>query len=129
MEKLVIPPGYQQVMPYLILPRAEGFLPFMKKVFGATEKYKAMRDDTNIMHGELQVGESTIMYASSTDQIQPHTAGLFIYVPNADETYEKALAEGAESVMKMSDQSYGRSGGVRDPFGNVWWITTDKAGS
>jgi PhnB protein len=66
MENLILPTGYQQVMPYLILTGAERFLAFMQNVFGATEKYKAMRDETHIMHAELQVGESTIMYASST---------------------------------------------------------------
>ena len=110
-------------MPYLVLDNAEGFLAFMETVFGATEKYKAMRDETRIAHAELQVGECTIMYASSTDQWKAHTAGMFIYVADADVTYEKALIEGAVSVMEMSDQSYGRTGGVKDPFGNVWWIT------
>jgi PhnB protein len=124
MEKPLIPEGYQQVMPYLILQNAGDFFDFMEKVFGATEKYKAMRDETRIAHAELQVGESTIMYASSTDQWKTQTAGMFIYVANADETYARALAEGAVSVMQMSDQSYGRTGGVVDPFGNVWWITS-----
>jgi PhnB protein len=126
MEKLSIPAGYQQVMPYLILQHAQDFLAFMQKVFGATEKYKAMRDETTIAHAELQIGESTIMFASSTDQWRTQTAGLFVYVANADETYQRALAEGASSVTEMADQPYGRSGGVTDPFGNVWWITSVK---
>ena len=111
-------------MPYLILPNAGDFFNFMHKVFGATEKYKAMRDETRIAHAELQVGESTIMYASSTEQWKTQTAGLFIYVANADKTYALALSEGAVSATEMSDQPYGRTGGVIDPFGNVWWITT-----
>ena len=56
--------------------------------------------------------------------IQP--AGMFVYVEDADETYHKALAEGAKSIMPPSDQEYGRSGGVIDPFGNTWWPTTGK---
>src|SRR4051812_26374373 len=111
MQNVSIPAGYQQVMPYLVLQDAQNFLDFMQKVFGATEKYTAMRDETKIAHGELQIGESTIMYANSTDQWAPKTAGMFVYVPNADETYQKALAEGATSLTEMSNQSYGRSGG------------------
>lgn len=124
MENLAIPGGYQRVMPYLIIKNATDFYNFMQKVFEATEKMKIMRNDSHIMHAELQIGESIIMFADSTDEIKTHTAGLFVYVNDADETYNKALQEGATSVMPMSNQEYGRSGGVQDPFGNVWWITS-----
>jgi len=126
MENLSIPAGYQQVMPYLVLHDAQGFLTFMQKVFGATEKYRAMRDETKIAHAELQLGESTIMFAESTDQWKTQNAGMFVYVSNADETYAKALGEGATTVTAMSDQPYGRSGGIKDPFGNTFWITSVK---
>lgn len=126
MEKLTIPDGYQRVMPYLIIKNATVFFDFMQKVFGATEKMKIMRDATHIMHGELQIGESTVMFADSNEQFAPQNAGLFVYVQDADETYNKALEEGAIVVTAMSNQDYGRSGGVADPFGNVWWITGIK---
>lgn len=124
MDELNIPQGYQRVMPYLVVQNATAFFDFMQKVFGATEKYRSMRDEAKIAHAELQIGESTIMFADSTEQWKTQTAGLFVYVNDADETYNKALAEGATSVMEISDQSYGRSGGIMDPLGNVWWITS-----
>lgn len=126
MENLAIPEGYQRVMPYLIIKNAASFFNFMQKVFDATEKMRIMRDDTHIMHAELQVGESTIMYADSNEEYPPRTTGLFVYVSDADEAYNKALEEGASVVTAMSNQDYGRSGGVTDPFGNVWWITGVK---
>lgn len=126
MEKVTIHTGYQTVMPYLVIKDATGFFNFMQKVFDAAEKVKIMRDDTHVMHGELQIGESTIMFADSTEEFKTQTAGLFVYVQDADETYSKALEEGATSLTAMSNQDYGRSGGVTDPFGNVWWITSVK---
>ena len=45
---------------------------------------------------------------------------------NADESYKKAIDEGATTVMELSDQDYGRTCGVSDPFGNTWWITSVK---
>ena len=126
MENLAVPPGFQRVMPYLVINNATAFFIFMKKVFDAAEKIKIMRDDTHIMHGELQIGESTIMFADSTEDFKVQTAGLFVYVQDADETYNKALEEGATSLTEISDQDYGRTGGVTDPFGNVWWITSVK---
>jgi uncharacterized glyoxalase superfamily protein PhnB len=47
-----------------------------------------------------------------------------VYSKNGDETFRKAIEKGAKVVMEMEDKSYGRSGGVEDPFGNTWWITT-----
>lgn len=126
MENLAIPQGHQRIMPYLIIKNATVFFNFMQKVFDATEKMKIMRDARHIMHAELQIGESTIMFADSTEELKPQTAGLFVYVQDADETYNKALEEGATSVTPMSNQDYGRSGGVADSFGNVWWITGIK---
>jgi PhnB protein len=126
MKKLVIPEGYQQLMPYLIVKGAGDFLRFAEKVFGAVERHKHMRTETLIMHAEIVIGDSVIMVADSTEQFAPRPAGLFIYVSDADKTFAKALAEGASVVMDMADQSYGRSGGVLDPFGNTWWLTTNN---
>ncbi|RYF92059.1 MAG: VOC family protein, partial [Chitinophagaceae bacterium] len=63
MDPVTFPKGYNQVMPYLILEDATSFQNFMQKVFGATEKMKVLRDDKTIMHGELQLGDSVIMFA------------------------------------------------------------------
>ncbi|GAB2799079.1 VOC family protein [Rhabdobacter roseus] len=120
-----IPPGHQTVMPYLILPNARGFADFVQAVFRATLGPTTLRDDdTTIMHGEVKIGESTLMFAEATDQWAPQPASLFVYVENTDETYQLALAQGATSVMEPADRDYGRSGGVADPFGNSWWITS-----
>jgi len=121
-----IPEGYQRIMPYLIVEGASDFFNFMIAVFGAKEKMKVMRDETTIMHAELLIGESTIMFADSSHQYPPQTAGLFIYVDDADETYGQALATGAVSVLEPVDQDYGRTSGVKDPWGNTWWITSVK---
>ena len=49
---------------------------------------------------------------------------LYLYVPDCDAAYAKAIAVGAE-VMEPMDKFYGdRSGGVLDPFGNQLWFGT-----
>jgi len=123
METLNIPDGYNQVMPYLILEGAAGFMEFTQKVFGAAEKFKTMRDENVIMHAEISIGQSVIMIADATEQYSRQNANLFIYVANCNDTYQNALNNGAVTLMPPADQSYGRSCGVTDPFGNTWWIT------
>jgi uncharacterized glyoxalase superfamily protein PhnB len=119
-----IPAHYQTVMPYLIVKNAAGFMEFMKNIFGAEEIHKVMRDKDTIMHGEIIIGESMIMFADSTPEFGERPAGMFIYVKDADATYHKALAAGAKGTMPPADQPYGRSCGITDPFGNDWWPTS-----
>lgn len=68
------------------------------------------------------------MLADSTEKFSVRTAGLFIYVDDADDTFKKAIDTGATTVAAVADQAYGRSGGVQDPYGNVWWITSMNKG-
>jgi uncharacterized glyoxalase superfamily protein PhnB len=119
-----IPEGYQTVMPYLILKNAAAFIEFTQKVFNAKVLNKHMRDDTIIIHAEVKIGDSIIMFADSTEQYAQQPTGFFIYVDDADDVYNNALANGASAVTPVSDQPYGRSGGAKDAFGNTWWITT-----
>lgn len=118
------PAYYRTVMPYLILENAETFLDFTQKVFGAEVKMKN-EDEEGIRHAEIVIGDSTIMIGQSGGQWAPQPAGLYINVDNADKTYEKAIEEGATTVMELSNQDYGRTGGVKDPCGNTWWITSE----
>lgn len=127
MKTLHIPEGYQQVMPHLILKGAADFIKFMKDVFDAVEKMRHKRDEYIIVHAEITIGGCVIMCADATDAFEPRTGSFFIYVADADATYNKAIASGATPIMPISNQSYGRSGGVTDPFGNQWWITTQVA--
>jgi len=127
MPHINFPADYQQVMPYLILKNAAGFMQFMKEVFGAREKAMHMRDEQTIMHGEITVGSCVIMFAEATDQYAAETGGFFIYVTDADATYALALEKGATSVMPPADQPYGRSCGVKDFCGNTWWVTSQNA--
>ena len=119
-----IPEGYQQIMPYLIIKNATAFYEFAKKVFDAEEKYRVMRTETLLMHGEISINGNHIMFADATEDYHEQTAGIFIYVDDCDTVYQKALDNGASITTPPSDQPYGRSAGVKDPFGNTWWLTS-----
>ncbi len=119
-----IPETHQAIMPYLILQNAADFLRFTANVFGASETVKQLREDgVSVMHAEIMINGSTIMPAEPTSQWKASDGHLFIYIENADHTYKKALDAGASSMMEPNDRDYGRTCGITDPFGNVWWIT------
>jgi len=123
-----VPSGHQMVMPYLMLKDASKFIPFTETVFGAQVNPGTLRtrDDGKLMHAEVMIGGCTIMFSDSSEQWPEQTANLFIYVDNADQAFKKAIDAGSTVVMELSDQDYGRTCGVSDPFGNVWWITAVK---
>ena len=118
-----IPPQYNRVMPYMIIPNAAAFIVFMKEVFGAEEQILVPRSEGVIMHGELRIGDAVIMFADVTPEFTARPAGIFIYVDNVEGTYKKAIAAGATSVMEPMQQPYGFTCGFKDAFGNDWWPT------
>ena len=113
-------------MPYLMMEDAAGFIDFVKAVFGAEMTHQDMRDGI-VGHCEANLGGSTIMFSQSRDEWTPQTANMFVYVEDADAIYAKAVEHGSTTVTAPADQDYGRSCGVTDPFGNVWWITSVAA--
>ena len=119
-----IPEGHQAVMPYLMMEDPAGFIEFTKNVFDAELTHHSKRDDGSAQHCEINIGGSTIMFSNSRDEWKPATANMFVYVDSADTRYEKALKAGSLKIMEPADQDYGRSCGITDPFGNVWWITS-----
>jgi PhnB protein len=55
----------------------------------------------------------------------PMPTMFYMYVPDCDAAYRRALTAGATSVSEPVDQPYGdRSGTVKDAFGNTWYIST-----
>lgn len=119
------PDYYRTVMPYLVLKDVEAFLNFTQKVFGAEVKMKHKDDGGRIVHAEIMIGDSTLMAGESNQDWSSQPSGLYVNVDSADETYQKALDEGATSIMELSNQEYGRTGGVKDANGNTWWITSE----
>ncbi|HMI02988.1 MAG TPA: hypothetical protein VK541_10930 [Pedobacter sp.] len=65
------PNDHQQVMSYLVVKDAEGFIRFMKEVFDAREKMIFKSDDRTIAHAELTIGKSVIMFSSDVVQLSP----------------------------------------------------------
>lgn len=120
-----VPDGYHTLTPYLIVQDAEKLIAFAQAAFGATEDHRSLRPDGKIMHAQIRVGDSPIMIGEANENWKSMPSGLYFYHENVDELYARALAAGATSVMEPSNQFYGdRMGGVTDPCGNYWWLST-----
>lgn len=118
-----IPAEYPRVTPYVITRDAAGFMDFVIRVFGATERGCFVNEDGTIGHGELQLGEAVILTFDRSDAWPETPAFLSVYVEDSDAVHQAALSAGATEVTPQATTFYGDRGGrVRDPFGNIWWI-------
>ena len=53
------------------------------------------------------------------------TGGIYLYVPDVDEVFDKAIAAGGKSAMPVTDMFWGdRHGNFIDPFGHSWGVST-----
>jgi len=120
-----VPEGYHTVTPYLTVESVEKVLDFVKKAFDATETYRMARPDGSVGHAEVRIGDSMVMMGQARDEWKPRPGSLYLYVPDVDASYKRAVAAGGKPLREPTTQFYGdRSGGVEDPVGNQWWIAT-----
>ncbi len=125
MEKKPIPDNYPRIIPYLIVEDVSKLMKFLNQVFGAEKSEQMTLPDGTVNHGEVRIGDSVIMMGKSSKEWPPIPAMIYIYVEDTDAAYKKALSAGAKSLMEPADQFYGdRNAGVKDPFGNSWWIAS-----
>ncbi len=122
-----IPEGYHSVTPYVIVKGAAKYMEFLKRAFGAQEIEIFNGPDGSVMHAEMRVGDSILMLGDASEKQPATTSGFHLYVTDADATYRQAVQAGATSTEEVTDKFYGdRGGGVKDPAGNRWWISTHK---
>ena len=115
--------SYRTLTPYLVVPDADAEMRFLKAAFGATENSCQRNDNQTVMHAELTVGNALVMLGQAGDDWKALRAALYVWVPDVDATYARALQAGATSQSMPEDKPYGhRTAGVVDRNGITWWI-------
>ena len=135
--KSPVPEGFHTVTPQLTLDNAAKSIDWYKKAFGAEEVSRFAGPDGKIMHAELKIGNSRFMVndvmmgGKGPKAYGGSPASFWIYVPDSDTVFNKAVAAGGK-VMEgpmgaLQDQFWGdRCGTLSDPDGYKWTIATRK---
>ncbi|WP_433783007.1 VOC family protein [Actinomycetospora sp. CA-101289] len=111
-----MPQSLRSVTPRMVVQDPEGAVAFLRDVFDAVGEVEAGRPT------EVGLGDSTIMVSGAGER-DVFPAFLYVYVPDADAAFTRAVAAGATTVEAPTDTFYGdRRAMVRDPFGNVFQI-------
>lgn len=120
------PGGYNSVSPYLMVKDGNKFAEMLKHIFGATEKRKYLREDGTIMHAEILIDDTVIMFSEATEAYPSVPMWLHVYVPNVHETFKKAMEFGCEKldepVQKNGDEDC--RGNFKDADGINWSVST-----
>ena len=116
---------YRTVTPYLVVPDADAEMHFLTTAFGATEVSCQRNGDGTVMHAELQVGDSLVMLGQACGEWKALSAALYVWVPDVDAAYARALDAGATSQSAPENKPYGhRNADVIDRNGITWWIAS-----
>ena len=121
-----IPEGFHTVTPFIVADNAAQFISFLTKAFDAKLLYQMKIEETNkISHATIKIGDSIVMISDVSDKMNVSPCMLYLYVEDVDSVYKKALNAKGTSIREPLTEFYGdRSAGVKDAWGNQWWIAT-----
>ena len=120
-----IPEGFHSITPYLFADSAVQLIKFISAAFAGEVMFQQKRPDGAVMHATIRIGDSIVMLADATPEFGPMPSSIYLYVPDCDAVYQRALDSGGVSVFPMMTLPSGeRYGGVKDPCGNIWWVAT-----
>lgn len=113
--------GFGTVRPYLY--GHLDLLDFVNQVFEA-EELERHKTGTGF-HVEVKIGDAVVVLEVGESFKNATQASIYVYVNDTDEAYQRAIRMGAQSLEEPTDKPYQERGaGVKDTFGNTWWISS-----
>jgi len=111
------------VTPFLHAREAGQYDEYLQRLLGAVEE---MRHDEGgqFRYARIRVGDAAI----ELGEADPMPGSFIVYVADPEAAYQRAVDAGASSIMPMSDEPYGRIGGVEDYTGNQWFFARPAVG-
>jgi uncharacterized glyoxalase superfamily protein PhnB len=121
------PKGLQSALVNLSVKDCEQAIAWWKTAFGAelTHPPAPAPDGKSIWHAEVKIDDTVIFCNDVMPGMPASKTQMFLYVPDVDATFQKAVDAGATVTMPLDDMFWGdRSGQLTDPFGVSWSIAT-----
>jgi PhnB protein len=118
--------GYQSVNSYLVADSPVALIAWLCEVFGCSERgAREIDSEGRIGHAEVQLGNSVIMLSEASPQHPARPSVNYVYVPDVDGVYKRAVAAGATQLRDPQDWPWGdRVAEFHDPAGDRWWVAT-----
>ena len=120
-----IPEHRHTITPFFHPVGAGKFIDFLTHAFSAEKLERYDSPQGEVLHAKFRIGDSVVAIGEARDRLHPMTSMMYLYVPDADVSYDQAIRAGATSIHPPKDQPYGdRNGGVTDAWGNQWYMAT-----
>ncbi len=129
-----VPQDMPTLTPNLVVRDAARAIEFYVRALGAREDARMMSPDGKyVWHAQLRIGSSTFfvndempgMTQAAPNAQSPVPVTMWLYVPDCDGAFRRAVDAGAKPTMPPADMFWGdRCAGVADPFGYVWSFAT-----
>jgi uncharacterized glyoxalase superfamily protein PhnB len=120
--------GAPTIQPVLHPVSSAPVIDFLMRSFHAEESGRATSDEGAILHTTVKIGDAAMEFIDAAGIYQPMPGMFYLYTPDIDAAYKRALEAGAISISEPADQPYGdRTGAVEDAGGNKWYIATHLA--
>ena len=121
---MTTPAGYTTVAPWIVTADTGQLLDFVTAVFDGVELARVALEGGTIGHAEIRVGDTVLLAFDQRPGWPAMPSLLRVFVDDADATMRRATGAGARVVTAAATHAFGQRGGrVRDPFGNIWWIS------
>ena len=116
-----VPDGWHNVTCRLVVSEPAKLIAFLRQAFDAEG------DCVTDRPSQLKIGDSIVMISAEGPRAATRSS-FYLYVRDADATFQRALQAGATAIEQPLDTPYGdRRAMVSDPFGNDWQIATYRA--
>ena len=126
-ETNYVPAGMRAVTPSVHPAHCGPVIDFLKRAFDAEEIARHTSPEGAIRYATVRIGDSILEMGDAHGPYQPMPTTFFLYVPDVDEAYRRALSAGATSTAEPADQPYGdRIAGIKDAFGHQWYLAKPR---
>jgi PhnB protein len=110
------PEGYHSATAALVVDDAAKALEFYVKGLGAKERMRSAGPGGKVWHAEIEIGDSVV---------KGTTSGVWLYVPDVDAAFQRAVSAGAEAKQEPQTMFWGdRFASIVDPWGHSWSMAT-----
>ncbi len=129
------PEGYPTAMACLSVVDAQKSMEFYKHAFGFELVGEPVVENEQVMYVELRFSDMRIMLSpegaygvankAPINSVMPPSMSLYIYCPDVDAQYKRAIKTGAKELQQPQDMFWGdRMCRVSDPDGYLWCFAT-----
>jgi len=123
------PARFQALIPQLNITDALAAIDWYKQALGAEVVDEPHLDETKkkVQHCALKINDVVFFLNSvcPTTKLNSSQSSFFLYVPEVDRAFQRAVKAGATVVYDVKDQFWGdRVGSIIDPYGNHWALST-----